>query len=127
MTVNGLDHVNIRTVSMSETVRFFTDVLELTAGPPITGLDPARYTWIYDGTGRALFHLDSAPARGSGDTGSLDHVALDCSGHDAMTARLDRLGIAYRCNHIVASDLKQVFVTEPNGILLELNFRSGHH
>ncbi len=44
-----------------------------------------------------------------------------------MIARLDHLGIAHRANHVVGIDLKQIFVRDPNGILLELNYRQGNH
>ncbi len=40
-----------------------------------------------------------------------------------MLARLDRLGLAYRCTGVASVGLRQVFVRDPNGVLLELNFR----
>ena len=133
MAVNGLDHVNIQTRTLAETVRFFADVLDLTPGNPPPGLDPARIQWMHDGSGRALFHLSTAgslqasDASGGKDTGALHHVALDCSGHTAMIERLEKLGIAFRTTDVPSIDLKQVFIHEPNGVLLELNFRSGQH
>ena len=137
MAVNGLDHINIQTRSLAETVRFFADVLDLTPGDPPAGLDPARIQWMFDAAGRPLFHLSTPGSLLTGDaasgvahsegTGALHHVALDCSGHAAMIERLDRLGIAYRTTAVPSIDLKQVFIHEPNGVLLELNFRSGQH
>lgn len=44
-----------------------------------------------------------------------------------MIARLDRLGQEHRENHVQAIDLKQIFVRDPNGVLLELNYRKGNH
>ena len=130
MTVNALDHINIQTVALADTVRFFADVLDLRAGDPPPGLDPARIQWMFDGAGRALFHLSTSGSLlgGTGgeigrDTGALHHVALDCSGHAGMIERLDALSLPYRCNDVASIGLKQVFVTEPNGVLLELNFR----
>lgn len=130
MTVNGLDHVNIQTRSLADTVRFFADVLDLRAGDPPPGLDPARIQWMFERSGRALFHLSTpgsllggAEGAISRDTGALHHVALDCSGHGEMIERLDRLGLPYRCNDVASIGLRQVFVTEPNGVLLELNYR----
>lgn len=131
--VNGLDHVNIHTRDLEATVRFFAEVLDLRAGDPPPNLDPARVQWMFDADGRALFHLcrtGTLPddnSGGSGGTGPVHHVALDCSGHDAMVARLDGLGLAHRCNHVAASDLRQIFVSDPNGVLLELNYRKGNH
>jgi hypothetical protein len=56
-------------------------------------------------------------------TGAIHHVALDCSGHQAFIARLEAHGIDYRLNDIPSIHLKQLFFTEINGVLLELNFR----
>ena len=50
-------------------------------------------------------------------------MALDCSGHEAFMERLEAHGIEYRLNDIPSISLKQLFFTEPNGVLLELNFR----
>ena len=131
MPTASLDHVNIQTTRLADTVRFFADVLELTAGDPPPPLDPALVQWMFDDTGRAIFHLTTPGSIGgyneSADTGAVHHVALDCSGHDAMVSRLDRLGVDHRDNHVVAIDLKQIFVRDPNGVLLELNYRTGNH
>ena len=128
MTVNAIDHINIQTADMAATVRFFADVLDLGEGDPPPGLDPARVRWMFDAGGRPLVHLTTtgtlpAMAPPGPGTGALHHIALDCSDHGAMIARLDRLGEAYRLNDVPAAGIRQIFVTEPNGVLLELNFR----
>ena len=131
MPTAALDHVNIQTTRLTDTVRFFADVLELAASDPPPPLDPALVQWMFDDNGRAIFHLTTPGSIGSynesADTGAVHHVALDCSGHDAMVARLDRLGVAHRENHVTAIDLKQIFVRDPNGVLLELNYRKNNH
>lgn len=129
-TVKALDHVNIQTTELGATARFFADVLDLVPGEPVPGAGTERVVWMRDDLGRSLVHLtlpgatfadDARPARA--DTGALHHVAFECEGHAAMLARLERLGHAYRCRDIAAIGLRQVFVAEPNGTLLELNFR----
>lgn len=127
MKVDGLDHITIRTRDTAATVAFYTDMLGLTAAAPPRGLDPARITKMHDGVGRALFHLARTDGPVGSDTGAVDHVALNCSGHAAMVARFDGLGLPYRLNEVASIDLKQVFATDPGGVLLELNFRAGHH
>jgi hypothetical protein len=42
-----------------------------------------------------------------------------------MRARLTALSVSFRENHIAKMDLRQLFVKDPTGILLELNFREG--
>ena len=134
MRVNRLDHVNIQTRRLAETVRFYADILDLAAGDPPPPLDPAEVQWMFDGDGRAIFHLSTAGSLNAvddvnigEDTGAVHHVALDCTGHDEMVDRLERLGLEHRLNHVQAIDLKQIFVRDPNGVLLELNYRAGQH
>lgn len=135
MRINGLDHINIQTMDLAGTVRFYADVLGLVAGDPPPNLDRNRVQWMFDTEGRPVFHLcrpgalfgESEEDAALGRTGPVHHVALDCSGHDAMVAQLDRLGLRYRLNHVAEIDLKQVFVSDPNGVLLELNYRKGNH
>jgi catechol 2,3-dioxygenase-like lactoylglutathione lyase family enzyme len=130
----SLDHINIQTVKLGETVAFYRDVLELRAGNPPPPLDPNQVQWMFDPDGRAIFHLSEPGAlvgtnviNKGHDTGAVHHVALACKGHDMMIAKLDRMGLAHNENHVVAIDLKQIFVRDPNGVLLELNYHKGNH
>lgn len=131
-TVKALDHVNIQTHDVAGTARFFTDVLELRAGAMFPGADMASVTWMFDADNRPLVHItlpgmtfaEDAGRPLQPDTGALHHVAFECEGHDAMLARLEALGLAFRTRDIAAIGLRQVFVTDPNGVLLELNFRT---
>jgi catechol 2,3-dioxygenase-like lactoylglutathione lyase family enzyme len=130
----SLDHVNIQTRKLGETVAFYRDVLDLEARDPPPPLDPAFVQWMYDPEGRAIFHLSGPGAlvaiddvNVGEDTGAVHHVALACKGHDAMIEKLDRMGLPHRENHVVAIDLKQIFVRDPNGVLLELNYHKGNH
>lgn len=129
MKVNALDHVNIITGDLEGTSRFYAELFDLDrrdAPPPLT---PKNAQWMYDDAGRAIMHINSldcprtyAREVSPGPTGSIHHVALNCSGHDDMIARLDARGAHYQCNHVVAIGLRQIFTMDPNGVLLELNF-----
>jgi catechol 2,3-dioxygenase-like lactoylglutathione lyase family enzyme len=130
----SLDHVNIQTVKLGETVAFYRDLLDLRAGDPPPPLDPELVQWMFDPEDRAIFHLSSPGSLNAigdinigEDTGAVHHVALACKGHDAMIAKLDQAGLEHRENHVVAIDLKQIFVRDPNGVLLELNYHKGNH
>ncbi|TFU03395.1 glyoxalase [Polymorphobacter arshaanensis] len=131
VTVKTLDHVNIQTTAVAETAGFFTDVLELSAKPPFPGMDMAEVTWMFDHADRPVIHItrpgatfaEDADRPLRPDTGVLHHVAFECDGYDAMLARLARLGLAYRTRDIAPIGLRQLFVHEPNGVLLELNYR----
>jgi len=129
MQVNALDHINIITADLDGTANFYAELFGLerrNAPPPLT---PQNAQWMYDRAGRAIFHINSldcprtfAREVQAGPTGSIHHVARNCSGHAEMLARLDARGMARQVNYIEAIGLRQIFTEDPNGVLLELNF-----
>ena len=127
--VEALDHVNIITADVEGSARFYAQLLALEPrdGPPPLTHENAR--WMYDDAGRAIVHINSLEcprqyerAISPGPTGALHHVALRCSGYEEIRARLARRGLEYRLNEVAAVGLKQIFVLDPNQVLLELNF-----
>jgi len=129
MGVEALDHVNIITADLEGTARFYAEVfgLEPRDGPPPLTHDNAR--WMYDAAGRAIVHINSLRCPRAydrevrpGPTGALHHVALRCSGYEELRARLAKRGLEHRVNEVTAIGLKQIFVFDPNQVLLELNF-----
>ena len=129
MKVNALDHVNIITEDLEGTTRFFAEVFGLERRDGPAPLTPQNAQWMYDDAGRAILHINSLDCPRTfqrevapGPTGSIHHVALNCSGHADVTARLDARGADYRCNTVESIGLRQVFTLDPNGVLLELNF-----
>ena len=129
MPVEALDHVNVITADLEGSVRFYTELfgLEPRDGPPPLTHENAR--WMCDAAGRAVIHLNSLDcARAyerevrAGPTGALHHVALRCSGYEELRARLVRRGLDHRINLVTAIGLRQIFVLDPNQVLLELNF-----
>jgi catechol 2,3-dioxygenase-like lactoylglutathione lyase family enzyme len=129
MPVESLDHVNIITPDLEGSVRFYAELLDLEPrdGPPPLTHDTAR--WMYDAAGRAVLHLNSVDCRRAydrevtpGPTGSLHHVALRCCGFEELRARLVRRGLEHKVNNVTAIGLRQIFVLDPNQVLLELNF-----
>jgi catechol 2,3-dioxygenase-like lactoylglutathione lyase family enzyme len=129
MRVNALDHVNIITADLDGTAHFYAEVLGLSrrnAPPPLT---PDNAQWMYDADGRAIVHINSLDCPRAydrevrpGPTGALHHVALNCSGYAILLARLRDRGLGFRLNDVHAVRLRQIFLLDPNGVLLELNF-----
>jgi catechol 2,3-dioxygenase-like lactoylglutathione lyase family enzyme len=130
MKVNALDHVNIITDDLAGTIRFFVEMFDLDVRDAPPPLPPEHYQWLYDDNNRAIFHINSKSApqafqretpRGPA-TGAIHHVALACTSHAGFVARLTEHGIDFRTNDIPSVNLRQIFFSEPNGVLLELNF-----
>jgi catechol 2,3-dioxygenase-like lactoylglutathione lyase family enzyme len=127
--VEALDHVNIITADVEGSAQFYAELLGLEPrdGPAPLTHDNAR--WLYDEAGRAILHINSldcprqyAREIRPGPTGALHHVALRCTGYEEIRARLTRRGLEHRLNEVPAVGLKQIFVLDPNEVLLELNF-----
>ena len=56
-------------------------------------------------------------------TGALDHVAFNAKGFDSMFESLSAQGFTLSHNILADIGLKQIFLEDPNGLSIELNFR----
>ena len=134
MSINALDHVNIRTSLMGESVAFYRDMLGMKVTIPPGMTDVSDNAWIVSDDGRPVVHLNRA-VEGSDFLGDdrdwsalrgsarVHHVAFDCADYDGFRRRLGEAGLALRFNDVTAINLRQIFVHDPNDILIELNFR----
>jgi catechol 2,3-dioxygenase-like lactoylglutathione lyase family enzyme len=142
MVVRRLEHYNIRTTKFAETTKFYDDALGMKAQrAPMAG-ENAPATWIYDDSGVAAIHLtpvDPADPVGSyaktsryrgGDpdaafqgSGAIDHIAFECEGYDEIKTRLQSMEVGFVENAFPNFNLRQIFLKDPNGVTLELNFR----
>ena len=57
-------------------------------------------------------------------TGPVDHIAFNASGYEEIRGRLQGRGIEWSQNTLDDIGLKQLFIYDPNGVAIELNFRS---
>ena len=135
----SLNHFSIRTVDLDACERFYCGLLGLTKGPrppfPFPGL------WLYAGTtdsyDNAAVHIigiDRNDPEGLkkylGDreetslagSGAVDHVAFFATGLAQTLDKLKAHGIEGRERTVPLLGLHQVFIDDPNGIVVELNF-----
>jgi len=134
-----LNHFSIRTTDLDASRRFYADVLGLSVGPrpdfPFPGL------WMYRGdhgdVANAVVHLigidrsdpdglkkylgdrDEAALAGSG---AVDHIAFFADGLAATIAHLKQQHVAYRERTVPSIGLHQLFLEDPCGVVIELNF-----
>lgn len=119
--ITGLDHANITTAKLGETVAFFTDVLGLKVGPrPSFGFAGA---WPYAGDQAVVHIVERQEARPA--VGALDHFSFAVSDLEAVLRRLDDAGLRYVVQDIPDGFGRQAFVRDPNGVTVELTARSG--
>jgi catechol 2,3-dioxygenase-like lactoylglutathione lyase family enzyme len=119
--IRQIDHINIATEKLEETRAFFVDVLGFEDGPR----PDLNFTghWLYAG-GRAIVHLQPAKgAVGPSRASALNHAAFEIGDLDALTARLTAHGVAYRTIHIPNAPVRQLFLEDPNGVILEFSAR----
>jgi catechol 2,3-dioxygenase-like lactoylglutathione lyase family enzyme len=122
MTVRGIDHINIGTDRLEETCAFFRDVLGLTKGfrPPFVGFGGA---WLYSGDA-AIVHLVELPkGKRPSDEAALDHFAFAIDDWDGAIRRLEATGVKHRAMDVPGAPIKQIFLRDPNGVNIELNYR----
>jgi catechol 2,3-dioxygenase-like lactoylglutathione lyase family enzyme len=122
MSVGMLDHYNVSTRNLRDTVRFYEEVLGLVNGPRPPFDFPGA--WLYS-EGHPVLHLNDIsptdkPQRP--DSGVIDHIAFGSRGFEAIKQHLTRKGVAFRANEVPNSTRRQIFLTDPNNVLIELNF-----
>lgn len=138
MSLSTLDHCSIRTVKLEETRDFYVDLLGMVDGDRPDFDFPGN--WLYV-DGKPVVHLvgvdpddpsglieylggdiDAAKLDGSGGSGAFDHVAFRAKDPEKLMARLEARGVRYRERKVPDLDLFQLFIEDPNGITVELNY-----
>jgi catechol 2,3-dioxygenase-like lactoylglutathione lyase family enzyme len=131
MKVQHLDHINIRTDRLSESLHFYGTLLGMTAKPPPTMTDYSKGAYFCDDDGRAIVHLIGAeqraesvsPVRGAAQRGMIDHFSLRVSGRpETLKQRLEAQALEYEELDADVIRTLLIFVRDPNGIMVELGF-----
>jgi catechol 2,3-dioxygenase-like lactoylglutathione lyase family enzyme len=125
MSVGVLDHYNVSTRKLGDTVRFYEDILGLVNGPRPPFDFPGA--WLYS-EGHPVLHLnDISPTdkQQPSDSGVIDHIAFGSRGFEAMKQHLAQKGVSFRVNVVPNSSRRQIFLTDPNNVLIELNYDVG--
>ena len=113
----SLNHINIHADDLEVARDFLLAVLpELKQGfrPPF---DFNGY-WLYLGE-QPIIHMQNRSA-GMGGRGWIDHLAFAPFDFDTEKARLDAGGFAYVIGGIPGTGIRQLFVSGPEGLKLEL-------
>lgn len=135
MAIDKLDHYSIRTTDLAATRRFYTQVMGFDEGDRPAFKFPG--VWLYK-DGKALVHVigvdphgdnaalrdylgDASTEAGTGG-GAIDHLAFVATELDAMRAKFRSHDIAFRERTVPSMHLHQVFLEDPNGVTIELNF-----
>ncbi len=136
--IDKLAHFSVRTADLAASRRFYVEVLGFREGfrPPFAfpGL------WLYRGGDEAeygvvhLIGIDPDDPQGLVDylgdkaadtlqgSAAVDHLAFLATGLPEMRRRLDGAGLVYRERTVPSLGLHQLFVEDPSGVTIELNY-----
>jgi catechol 2,3-dioxygenase-like lactoylglutathione lyase family enzyme len=124
MSVGTLDHFNIRTSKLADTVRFYEDIMGLKSGDRPNFTFPGA--WMYS-EGKAVVHLvdiSQTDEQQKPDSGVVHHVAFASRDFAGMKQRLQSKGMAFDARQVPGGALWQIFVNDPNGVMIELNYEA---
>jgi catechol 2,3-dioxygenase-like lactoylglutathione lyase family enzyme len=127
-----MQHYMVLSKDLEKTRQFYCDVLGLRTGPrppfDFEGL------WIYVGEVAAVHVAGQASYQRTGrlgearderhGSGSVDHIAFAANDYDELIASFQKHGVKYRTSQVPGSDLRQLFVHDPDGIQIEINIRA---
>jgi catechol 2,3-dioxygenase-like lactoylglutathione lyase family enzyme len=114
-----MNHFTVLTDDVPATVGFYCDLIGLTEGPrPPLGFPGA---WLYT-SGQAVLHVVGGRPKSELRAGVIDHMAFSATGLRGMIATLDAKGVPYQCRQQKGSGIWQVFLHDPNGARVELDF-----
>jgi len=133
MPLSHIDHFLIQSVDLDATRDWYVDNLGMTEGWHPDFKFPV--IWLYLGDAPVL-HLCDGGARASANrleflgqqsqategSGVIDHVAFRATGLKETMAHLDAQGVDYKSRQVSNEGLFQLFMFDPNGVKVELNF-----
>lgn len=133
MPLEHLQHFLIQTADVDRTRDWYVDVLGLETG--YTPDFKFKVCWLYLGD-RDVLHITEGgrnvtenrktylgqQSEATEGTGVIDHVAFHATGLQDMIAHFERTGVAFTERQVNAQGLYQLFLFDPNGVKVELNF-----
>src|SRR5436305_10945032 len=124
VSVGVLDHFNIRTRKLADTVRFYEEILGLEKGARPNFAFPGA--WMYS-EGKPVVHvvdISKTDEPQKPDSGVVHHVAFASHGFAGMKQRLTSKGMPFDSRQVPGGDLWKLFVNEPTGVLIGMNYEN---
>jgi catechol 2,3-dioxygenase-like lactoylglutathione lyase family enzyme len=135
MPLQHLQHFLIQTEDLEKTKDWYVDVLGMRVGPHPDFKFPVY--WLYLGDNDVL-HVTQGGAKVSENrlkylgqqstatagSGVVDHVAFRATGLIDMIEHLTHKGIDFKERRVNNQGLYQLFLIDPNGVKIELNFEA---
>jgi catechol 2,3-dioxygenase-like lactoylglutathione lyase family enzyme len=132
MPLTELNHYFVRAKDLERSRRFYCDVLGFAEMPrpdfPFPGywLGVGGKIQVHMGahgipdSGR--YYLGTTPQSATDNSGVVDHIAFSATQPEALAARFAALGLHAHKRFLPEIQLFQMFVKDPDGLTIELNF-----
>lgn len=133
MPLTRLEHYFVYASDLERSRHFYEEILGLENGPRPDFDFPGFWFYL---DGGAVVHVGNSDFEGgyvkqgeerkiTGGTGPLDHIAFRGTDIDEFESRFDKLGIDFQRREIPDFKLSQLFVKDPEGVTIEMNFFHG--
>ena len=133
MPLSHIEHFLLQTADMEKTREWYVNVLGMRVGPNPDFKFPVF--WLYLGD-KDVVHVTEGGAKASENrkryvgqesqatagSGAIDHLAFRATGLRDMIAHLKALGVDFKQRQVHDQGLYQLFMFDPNGIKIELNY-----
>lgn len=132
MPLIDLNHFFVRASDLERSRNFYCEALGFEVMPRPDFRFPGY--WLGVG-GKVQIHMgpDAIPAApviylgtttnsARDNSGVVDHIAFQATAPEELGLRLQQLGLSYRTRHFPGIPLFQIFVADPDGLMIELNF-----
>lgn len=132
MPLTELNHYFVRANDLERSKRFYCEVLGFEPMPrpdfPFSGywLGVGGKIQVHMGQHgiphSGLYFLGSSPSSATDNSGVIDHIAFSATEPEAFAERLKALEVPARKRYLAEIRLFQLFVEDPDGLTIELNF-----
>ena len=134
MPLQRLEHYLVLSDDIHKTRDFYRDVLGMAEGfrPELEfpgfwlylGDTPCIHVAEWQSYAEYTSKVGIPISQRAASTGSVDHIAFNGTGFEEVRDRLVARGLAFSENSVEDIGLRQMFLRDPNGVPIEINFRS---
>lgn len=132
MPLTELNHYFVRVRDLERSRSFYCEVLGFSLMPRPDLPFPGYWLGVNgkvqvhmgpDGIDDEAHHYYGTSRRSARDNaGVIDHIAFQGSDPDTLAMHLEQRGVAMRSRYLGEIQLLQIFVADPDGLMIELNF-----
>lgn len=132
MPIHSLNHFFIRAHDLELTKTFFQEMLGFEVMPRPDFPFPGYWMGINGSIqvhmgpshipNREKYYIGTPADAVNGQTGVIDHVAFLAEEPNEFIEKFVKNKINFRPRYFPESNLYQLFITDPNGVMIELNF-----